>query len=104
MKKTLFVLCLLSATAAFAQSQYNPNSISNQVVTPQFQTHESHASYAPMSSERSILTSSSYASAQGERPVSDFPQAEAVSLGAVARELKKQRIQGKKSHVVWINQ
>jgi len=89
MKKILFVLCLLSASAAFAQNQYSPNSINSQVSIPQFQTHDAHASYAPMSQERNILSSSSYASAQGDRPASDFPQAEAVSLGDAARELKK---------------
>jgi hypothetical protein len=104
MKKILFVLCLLSASAAFAQNQYNPYSLSNQVLTPQFQSHEAHASFAPMAAEHSVLGSTSYASAQGERPASDFPQAEAVSLGAVAREVRKQRAQVKKSHVVWVNQ
>jgi len=104
MKKILFVLCLLSATAAFAQSDYNPSSRSGQVSTPQFESHNGYASYSPMSQERSILSSSSYASAQGDRPASDFPQAEGVSLGAAARELKKQHAQVKKSRVVWINQ
>ena len=104
MKKTLFVLCLLSASAAFAQNQYNPYSLNTQPTIPQFQTHDAHAGYVPMLSERSILASSSYASAQGDRPASDFPQAEAVSLGAVAREIRKQHAQVKKSHVVWINQ
>ena len=104
MKKILFVLCLLSATAAFSQSQYNPYSLYNQVVTPQFQSHEAHASYASMAAEQNVLGSTGYASAQGDRPASDFPQAEAVSLGAVAREIRKQRAQVKKSRVVWINQ
>jgi hypothetical protein len=104
MKKILFVLCLLSATGAFAQSQYSPSSINSQVFIPQFESHNAHAGYAPMSPEWNILGSSSYASAQGERPASDFPHAEAVSLGAAARELKKQHAQVKKSRVVWINQ
>ena len=102
MKKTLFVLCLFLATAAFAQ--IGANTLNNQVSPPQFNSHEEHASYTAMSAERSILASSSYASAQGERPASDFPQAEAVSLGAYAREIKKQHAQVKKSRVVWINQ
>ena len=102
MKKTLFVLCLLSSTAALAQ--YNANSLNNQVSVPQFTSHEAHASYAPMSAERSILASASYASAQGERPASDFPQAEAISLGTYAREIRRQHAQVKKSRVVWINQ
>jgi hypothetical protein len=104
MKTILFVLCLLFATAAFAQNYNSFNTLNPQVQTPQFQSHEAHASYAPMSPEHSILSSSSYASAQGERPASDFPQAEAVSLGAFAREFRKQHAQVKKSRVVWVNQ
>jgi hypothetical protein len=98
MKKTLLMFLLLSASAAFAQNQYNPISINNQLSTPQFFTHPEHAA------ERSIFASSSTVSAQGERPVSDFPQAEPVSLGTAARELRKQHAQVKKSRVVWINQ
>ena len=98
MKKTLLAFCLLCASAAFAQNQYNPISITNQVSTPQFYTHPEHAT------ERAIFASSSTVSAQGERPMSDFPQAEPVSLGAAARELRKQHAQVKKSRVVWINQ
>jgi hypothetical protein len=57
-----------------------------------------------MSQEQSVLAAASYTSAQGERPASDFPQAEAVSLGAFAREFRKQHAQVKKSRVVWVNQ
>jgi hypothetical protein len=102
MKKVLFVLCLFSATAAFAQ--YAASSLNSEVTIPTFQSHDAHASYAAMSTGQSVLTSSSYASAQGERPASDFPQAEAVSLGAFARDFKKQHEQVKKSRVVWVNQ
>jgi len=106
MKKILFVLCLLSATAAFAQ--YNNGlavgHISSEPVIYQAPSHPAQASYSPMSQERSILAGTSYTSAQGERPASDFPQAEAVSLGAFAREFRKQHAQLKKARVVWINQ
>jgi hypothetical protein len=106
MKKTLFLFCLLSTTAAFAQ--YGASAISNQPQIYEFPSHTAHASYAPMASERSVLSSSSFHFAQGERPASDFPQqapaAEAVSLGAVARELRQQHAQLKKSRVVWVNQ
>jgi hypothetical protein len=57
-----------------------------------------------MSQEQSVLAATSYTSAQGERPASDFPQAEGVSLGAFAREVRKQHAQLKKSRVVWVNQ
>ena len=105
MKKILFVLCLLSATAAFAQ--YNnglAGHISADPVIYQAPNHPAQASYSPLSQERNILGGTSYNSAQGERPASDFPQAEAVSLGAFAREFRKQHAQVKKARVVWINQ
>ncbi len=102
MKKTIFVLCLFLTTAAFAQNiGYSLNS---QVQIPQFQSHEAHAGYAAMAPERNNLATSSFTSAQGERPASDFPQAEPVSLGAAAREIRKQHALVKKSRVVWINQ
>jgi hypothetical protein len=105
MKKTLFVLCLLSTTGAFAQ-YYGGSAghIDNTPVVYESPSHPAHASYTPMTSEQSVLGSSSYSSAQGERRASDFPQAEGVSLGAYARDLRKQRAESKKSHVIWINQ
>ncbi|MGA2235197.1 MAG: hypothetical protein ABSG23_06965 [Terriglobales bacterium] len=102
MKKALFVLCLLSATAAFAQ--IGASAINSQPQIYEFSSHPEHATYAPMSQEQNVLGSANYSSAQGARPASDFPQAEAVSLGAAARELKKQHAQLKKSRFVWVNQ
>jgi hypothetical protein len=103
MIKTLFVLCLLSTTVAFAQCR-GASSIGNEPQSYQFSSHSAHAAYAPMSQEQSVLASASYTSAQGERRASDFPQAESVPLGAAAREFRKQHAQVKKSRVVWINQ
>lgn len=104
MKKIMFVLCLFSATAVFAQYYGGPSTLNGQVQSYQFASHPAHASYAAMSPEQNILASASYSSAQGERPASDFPQQEAISLGTAARELKKQHAQLKKSAVVWVNQ
>jgi hypothetical protein len=102
-KTTLFALCLFSATAAFAQ--YGAASyISNEPRAYDFVSHPAHAAYAPLSEERGIVGGTSYTSAQGERPFSDFPQAAPVPLGTYAREIKKQHAQLKKSPVVWINQ
>jgi hypothetical protein len=103
MKKILFVLCLLSAAAAFAQYG-GAGYISSEAVTFQSPSHPAHAGYAPMLQEQNVLAATSYASAQGERRASDFPQAEGVSLGTAARELKKQRDGAKKSAIVWVNQ
>ena len=106
MKKTLFVfvLCLLSTSAAFAQYYTGGSSRSSELVILQSPSHPAHASYTPMSSEQTILASASYTSAQGERPASDFPQAEAVPLGTFAREFRKEHAQLKKSRVIWVNQ
>jgi hypothetical protein len=105
MKNILFVLCLLSTSAAFAQyNNLGGNTINSQPQVYQFQSHPGHAAYASMSQEQNILAATTYLSAQGERRPSDFAQPEEVSLGAVARELRKQRTELKKSRVVWINQ
>ncbi len=104
MKKILFVLCLTLATVAVAQNNLGGTSLNSQVQSYNFSSHPQHAAYAPMAQELSIIASTNYSSAQGERPASDFPQPEGVSLGAAARELKAQHASAKKSHVVWINQ
>ena len=104
MKKTLLVLCLLSTTAAFAQYVGSASYISNEPQIYRSPGHPAHAAYAPMSQEQSVLAATNYSTAQGERPASDFPQAESVSLGTAARELRKQHAQLKKSRVVWVNQ
>ena len=103
MKKTLLVLGLLITTAAFGQYYGNPGYISSQPVPYQPPSHPAHASYAPLASEQSIMVGTSYVIGQGERPVSDFPQPPEVSLGAAARELKKQHVADKKARVVWEN-
>ena len=104
MKRTLFVCCLLSATAVFAQNYGSASFRGGEPVIYQAPSHPAHASYAPMSQEQSVLAATSYSSAQGERPASDFPQAEGVSLGTAARELKKDREGVKKSAIIWVNQ
>lgn len=106
MKKTLFVLtlCLLSTTGAFAQYYVGAGHIDSTPIVYESPSHPAHASYSPMMSEQSVLGPSNYTSAQGERPASDFPQAEGVSLGSYARELRKQRAESKKNRVIWVNQ
>lgn len=105
MKTTLFVLCLLSTTGAFAQYYAGgAGHIDSTPVIYESPSHPAHASYTAMTQEQSVLASSSYTSAQGERRASDFPQAEGISLGVYARELRKQRAELKKSRVIWINQ
>jgi hypothetical protein len=102
MKKILFVLLLLSTSAAFGQ--YGANHIDSQPQIVHIPDHPEHASYAPMAGEHSILGGGNFAFGQGERPASDFPQMAAVPLGDVARELKRQHARVKKAHVLWENQ
>ncbi len=102
MKKTLFVLCLLTATTAFAQIY--GGGISSQPQMYQSPSHPQHAGYTAQPQGQGILGGAGYSSAQGDRRASDFPQPDEVSLGAAARELKKDHAQTKKARVVWINQ
>jgi hypothetical protein len=102
MKKLLFVLFVVSTSAAFAQNL--GNSINSQAQSYSFQTHPGHATYVPLTQEQSVLPTSTYLTAQGDRRPSDFAQPEAAPLGTIARELRKQHAQLKKSPVVWVNQ
>ncbi|HVM93858.1 MAG TPA: hypothetical protein VMT67_13640 [Terriglobales bacterium] len=105
MKKTLFVLSIfVLTTAAFAQYGGVAGYISSEPQVFHAPEHTQHAGFAPLRSETSIYPGTSYTSAQGDRPPSDFPQAASASLGDIARELKKQHEQVKKSTTVWINQ
>jgi hypothetical protein len=105
MKKTLFVLFLfLCASAAFGQGNIGGYSRSTQVQVYGFESNPAHASYAALSPEVSVLSGNNYAVAQGERPASDFPHAEAQSLGEIARQLRKQHELAKKSPIVYVNQ
>jgi hypothetical protein len=106
MKKTLVVLSFfvfVLTTAAFAQ--YGGGGyISAEPQPYHAPDHPAHASFAPIRSEMSIYPGTSYLSAQGDRPASDFPQAASPSLGDMARELKKEHALLKKSTTVWVNQ
>jgi len=105
MKKTLLVLSVfVLTTAAFAQYGGGVGYTSSEPQVFHAPEHPQHAAFATMRSETSIYPGTSYVSAQGDRPASDFPQAASASLGDIARELKKQHEQVKKSAIVWINQ
>lgn len=104
MKTTLFAICLLSTATAFAQyGGAGASYRSSEPVIYESPSHPAHAAYAPMMQEQTVLAATSYSSAQGERRASDFPQAEGISLGTAARELKKRDVV-KRSAIVWVNQ
>ncbi len=104
MKKIAFLLFLFLSAAALAQNNLNFSTFNNQAQSYSFYSHPAHADYKSMSQEQSVLQGNTYIFAQGDRPASDFAQPDSVSLGTVARELKKEHAECKKSRVVWINQ
>src|SRR3979411_482248 len=93
MKPALFVLCLLSTSAAFAQYLAGSFFITHAPQSYHMASHTANPANAPMTQEKNVLGATSYSAAQGERPASDFPHAEGVSLGAAARELRQQHAQ-----------
>jgi hypothetical protein len=100
MKITLLVFCLLLTTAAFGQYVNSINAQANPYHVPD---HPAHASYAEIPTGQSVVGGGGYTLAQGDRPASDFPQTQQMSLGDAARELRKQHEQVKKARFVWTN-
>jgi hypothetical protein len=105
MKMTLFVLSLFvfMTTAAFAQYA-GGGYVSAQPQIYEPPDHPQHAGFVALGTGSSIYPGTSYTSAQGDRPASDFPQAASPSLGDIARELKKEHALVKKAPILWINQ
>ncbi len=101
MKTTFLVLCVLLTTAAFGQ--YG-GTIGSQPQFYQPPDHPEHASYTPIAHEQTLVAGGGYTYAHGDRPASDFPQAAEISLGEVARELRKQHESAKKAPGVWEKQ
>jgi len=99
MKTTIFLVCLLSATAAFGQyysvgsapiqSTYNPPD------------HATRAFSQPMATEQNLLGVDSFPSAKGEMPLWEAPvQSHEIPLGDIARVLKQQHATAKKARLV----
>jgi hypothetical protein len=90
MKTTLFALCFLCATAAFAQ---NAPVLPNTPQPIQMNEHPQHASEHAMARESSLLSTSAYSYAQGERPLSEFGGTlkQETPLGDIARAFRRDR-------------
>jgi hypothetical protein len=100
MKTTLFLLCLLCATAALGQS-FAPGALNNEIQPLQMMSHPAHASQHAMLPEQSLLDGSTYAYEQGERPLWEFaPVSHAIPLGDVARILRQEHLAAKKADFV----
>ncbi len=95
MKKALFTLCLfflISAGAALSQSTLGTGALSAQPVQIQMPSHPEHATQHALASETSLLGSSDYAYAQGERPLWEFgPATQPAPLGDVARAYRAEK-------------
>ena len=90
MKTILCTLCLLCATAVFAQQSAPvlPNIPQPMVMME----HPQHAYQHAMGQETSLLDTSVYAYAQGEVPLSELGSLEhETPLGDVARAFRKER-------------
>jgi hypothetical protein len=101
MKTTLFVLFILCAAAALAQSA---PATSNQAQPAVFADHPMHAEPHGMATESPIAgtTADAYSYARGEQPLWEFgPISEPVPLGDVARAYRNQKSVAKKAAVVF---
>ena len=67
--------------------------------------HPQHASQHDLRPEVSLIGGSNYTYAQGERPLSDFPETKYVKpLGDVAREYRAEHASAEKAIRVWNQQ
>jgi hypothetical protein len=101
MKTTLFVLFILCAATAVAQSA---SVIPNQPQPAVFVDHPMHAEPHSMATESPIAGTSSdaYSYARGEQPLWQFgPISEPVPLGDVARAYRNQKSVAKKAAIVF---
>jgi hypothetical protein len=98
MKKILFAIVFLSASAAFGQA----GSISAQAQPVAFPDHPQHASLSAMACEHPLVggASDNYTYAQGERPLWEFgPVSQPVPLGDIARAYRKEKVAVKKAEI-----
>jgi len=101
MKTTLFLLCLLFASAAFGQSYLSPANLSTNV---QMISHQQRAIQQPMAQDQDIRESSGFTYARGERPMWEvMPLPQVQPLGDAARELRKEHEAVRKAVKVFEN-
>lgn len=104
MKTVLFLLSMLWATGALAQSSSGVAVLSNDVQSWQMISHPNHAEARGLAPEQNLIGISSSTSARGERPLWELGQIkEEQSLGEAARIQRKQHANDKKAPVVWHN-
>lgn len=103
--KTIFcAMCLLFATAAFAQNRASVGVDAQPQIT-EFASHVQKAVPKAMAREESLLEKNDTVYAKGERPLWEVAQQQpyATPLGDIARNLKKEHDTAKKSDTIWEN-
>ena len=101
MKTACLVLFLLCTALAFGQAA---SVISSEPVVYSVPSHPQHAETKAMAEEKSLLVSSGQTQAHGTRPLWELaPPKQETPLGDVARALKQEHTNGKKSSAVWVN-
>jgi len=104
MKTTLCLLFLLMTTAAFGQAGGNTWALDSQPQVVTIPSHPQTAAPQPMATELNLLGTASYVYAQGERPLWEVgPKPVVVSLGEVARKLRKEHEGVKKAEKCFEN-
>jgi hypothetical protein len=102
MKTTLFIFCLLFASAAFGQSYLAPSTMSP---TLQMAAHPERAGQQSMGEEQNLRGSAGFTYAHGERPMWEvMPLPQSQPLGDAARELRKEHESAKKAVRIFENQ
>jgi hypothetical protein len=104
MKTVLLSLLVLFATAAFGQSG-GGTVLSNEPQEFNVPSHPETAIAQPLAQGRNLLEPSGFSYAQGERPLWVFApkHKEPMSLGEIARMLRKEHEATKKAEKVWTN-
>jgi hypothetical protein len=98
MKIAIFVLYLLAAASAAAQTG---SAISAQTQPLRMTENPQHASQHDMAPEQSLLQGSAYHYEQGERPLWEFgPITQPVPLGDIARAYRTGHTLAKKAQVI----
>lgn len=104
MKTTLCVLFLLLTTAAFGQAVGAAWALDSQPQVVRIPSHDQTATPQPMATEHNLLGTSQYVSAHGERPLWEVaPKKVEVSLGEIARNLRKQHETARKAEKCFEN-
>ena len=105
MKVTLVILLIgFSASFAHAQSVFTATALNAQPQMVEFYTHPQTASQEPLATEHSLLESTNFVWAQGERPLWEVaPALNTTPLGDIARMFKEEHSKAKKAEKVWEN-